>query len=60
MTPAEVAAVVAERSPHTPSMLVLRLTRGAILLSPAEAVAIIAALLCDGEVHAMWLHGSGR
>ena len=57
MTAAEIAAVVAERNPANRAQLVLRLSRGAILLSPAEAVAIITALLCDGEVHALWLHG---
>lgn len=53
-------AVVAERNPHDASKIALRLPMGALILSPSEAVAIITALLSDGEVHAMRLHGRPR
>ena len=49
--------VTVKRSPNMPPLLQVRSADWAWHVSPEMAAALVAALLSDPEVHALWLHG---
>lgn len=63
-TPLVGASASAFRSESDASLLCVLVGKGrgtvGLTLTTAEAVALIAALITDGEVHKAWLHGGGR